>query len=510
MTEAKPAQGPSAVPPKPERVVPSALRPLLWMGIPKGVLTWKPRLPSRNWSIFWVTLSTGSLLYYEDRRQCKKILEEAKERVRGLAEEPMEPNQWPRKVLVYTAKYPGDDDFEVGALYFRKFVKPVLVAAAVDYEIVSGTRHGGLARKLRDGIHERRRNLAGLEPWPSMATPGAPLLPFMPSPTEQLQRELDGGVVLVGRPALKEWGWAMKQGWNTSIPSTKVDYDEQLASALSEDNTFEEVPAESTPPADTAGQEEEPAAPSNGFALPSQAGMHSLPRPGAVPYGAMNTLKPGAPATPAPAADAPQLPAVDAIPAQPPICFVDFTNMVGWRNIPRRIGHFFNHRADVQRGVDAGLSIVLGSKSDARDFEAGSGGHPVPLEPPQGGDLDWGLAEERFYPKRFAKTLTDMASRRETFYNELRTELKASREILRGEREPTKAERREMPRSEVELREKRFSNERDWHNLEEGYNMLVPTVGVSWDETWRGFLRVFVPRAPEDAVPRRVVEAAAA
>ena len=188
MSEGKP---PSGAAPAAPRAVPTALRPLQWMGIPQGILTWKPRLPSRNWSIFWLSVTSLSLLYYEDRRQCKKILEEYKERVRGLAEEPMLPKDLPRKVTVYTAKYPGDDDYEVGALYFRRYVKPILAAAAVDYEIISGTRYGGLARDLRDRIHERRRNLAGVLPWPSPIGPNAPIMPFLPTPAQQLQRELD-------------------------------------------------------------------------------------------------------------------------------------------------------------------------------------------------------------------------------------------------------------------------------------------------------------------------------
>ena len=502
MSEEK-AAGAAAAAPK--RVVPAALRPLIWMGIPQSVLMWKPRLPSRNWSIFWLSIASVSYLYYEDRRQCKKILEEYKERVRGLSEDTMAPNEWPRKVLVYTAKYPGDDNYEVGALFFRKFVKPILVAAAVDYEIVSGTRHGGLARDLRDRIHERRRNLAGVLPWPTMAGPGAPTMPFMLGPADLLQRELDGAVVIMGRPALKEWAWAMKEGWNTEIPAKPVDYDEQLAASLSEDTTFEEQESEKPVDAPVVGDEEEPAPlPNKGFMLPSQVGLQSMQRPGLAPYAKSSAPAEPAPAASAPAADEPKLAPPPSIPAQPPICFVDFTNLVGWRNIPRRIGHFFNRRSDVRRGCEAGLAIVLGSKNDAREFDVGAPG-TIPTDPPQGGDLDWGMDEEDVYPPSFAKTVEEIVKGKERFYRDLGTELKASREILRGEREPTKAEQREMPRSEIELRDARFNMERDWRNLEQGYRILTPMAGVLWDEAWRGSLRVLKERARDESVPRRVV-----
>ncbi|PWN46809.1 hypothetical protein IE53DRAFT_372000, partial [Violaceomyces palustris] len=93
------------------------------MGIPPSVLRWKPRLPSRNWSAFLLTVSTLSYLYYDDRRQCRLIRAEYEEKVRPLAEQPMKPNQWPRKVHVYGAKTPGDDDHDQSFRYFKRYVK---------------------------------------------------------------------------------------------------------------------------------------------------------------------------------------------------------------------------------------------------------------------------------------------------------------------------------------------------------------------------------------------------
>ena len=135
----------------------------------------------------------------------------------------------------------------------------------------------------------------------------------------------------------------------------------------------------------------------------------------------------------------PELPPMSPIPAQPPICFVDFTNLVGFSNIPRRIARFFYRREDVRRGAEAGLSIVLGTKNDAREFQAGDRG-TIPRDPPQGHDLDWGLEEEAYYPSTFFKTISNIEKWRKSYYEELRKELKASREIARGIREPTKAE----------------------------------------------------------------------
>ncbi|WFD26663.1 mitochondrial import inner membrane translocase subunit tim54 [Malassezia nana] len=489
----------------PAREVPKALRPLVWVGIPESVLKWKPRLPSRNWCIFWTSVAAVSYLYYEDRRQCKKIMEEYKERVRGLSESTMHPLEHPRKVHVYTAKYPGDDNYDVGVRYFKRYVKPILVAAAVDYEITSGTKYGNLARELRDRIHERRRNLAGLEPWTTNTVPGTSL-PTTLSPAQYLQRELDGAVVLIGRPAFKEWAWALREGWGTSISVTRVDRDEQLASILSEDSAFEEhTPEPSAAIPDEEPTEEAMRPATQGLMLPSQIGLQSLQqRSGQTSLAASPTAlmsQPQAQPPTAPTAPEQLLPPVAPIPAQPPICFVDFTNLVGWRNIPRRILHFFNHRSDALRGAEAGLSIVLGTKNDAREFEAES----VSGSGPHGTDLDWGAEAEQYYPRSFDRTLQDIVKYRKDYYEELKKELQATREIQRGVRDPTKYEQRNPPKSEVELRGERFEREKMWRNSEQGYEILKPEAPVSWDDAWRGSLRVLQPRSKEESVPRKPV-----
>lgn len=472
------------------RPLPGALRPLLFLGIPESVLRWKPRLPSRNWSIFLLSVGTLSYLYYDDRRQVRKIRAEYCERVSGLADLPMRPSDWPRKVTVYTAKYPGDDDYHAGTVFFKRYVKPILVAGAVDYEIVSGTRHGGLARTLRDRFHERRRIFAGLQPWNS-ENADMPTTPFQLSPAQELQRELEGGSLIVGRPAFKEWAWALHSGWDASISQTPVDTDQELALQLADDGKFDEEPAsgEETP---TPTGDDEPMPVPSGLMLPTQVGLASLSGNVAA-TGPKVTQKQTE--TAVAAADQPQLPPT-LPPAQPPLCYVDHVNLAGWRNWPSRIVHFFNRRHDARVGAEAALAVVLGQKNDARAFDGGSG-HPAP---PQGGDLDWGLEQEAYYPPSFDSTLSKIEKERETFYSRLPGRLKTARELARGEREPTKAEQREPPPSEIELREERFNKEKDWRDLEMGYDIITPTHGVEWNERWAPSLRVFRERGPDEAV----------
>lgn len=96
---------------------------LSYTGIPSSWLDKRPKLPSRNWLIFLSVTSSVIGLYVYDRRECKKIRQAYVDRVKHLSEVPIDPFETPRKVTVYGAKWPGDEEYEQGIKYFRKYVK---------------------------------------------------------------------------------------------------------------------------------------------------------------------------------------------------------------------------------------------------------------------------------------------------------------------------------------------------------------------------------------------------
>ena len=108
--------------PPPPRV--SGVRTVLrYTGIPPSWLDKRPKLPSRNWLIF-LTASATILGYgVYDRRECKRIQDEYIEKVQALSEDPLNPLDVSRKVMVYGAKWPGDEDHQQALKYFRKYVK---------------------------------------------------------------------------------------------------------------------------------------------------------------------------------------------------------------------------------------------------------------------------------------------------------------------------------------------------------------------------------------------------
>ena len=123
-TSTPPQQPPAAPTLKPREPLTGFRASLEHTGVPRSVLTWKPRLPSRNWTIFLTVVGTITYLYYDDRRQCKAIREQYLDRVRYRGLEPTGSSlELPRKVKVIGAKWPEDDDDDRALRYFRKYVK---------------------------------------------------------------------------------------------------------------------------------------------------------------------------------------------------------------------------------------------------------------------------------------------------------------------------------------------------------------------------------------------------
>lgn len=538
-SKSKPAASTAAAAPAPPRAIPAGLRPLLYVGIPESVLRWKPRPPSRNWSIFLAVTSSLTAAYVYDRRECKRIRQEYIDQVQHLGEQPLLPWDYPRKIQVYGAKSPGDDDYDKSIRYFKRYVRPILVAGGIDWEILNGMRHGGLGRELRERIYSRRRQLLGLEPWgtqpskpagpigpPSPESPeGAALaaaqqLQFALTPQQQMQRELDGAVVVIGRPAYKEYMWGLKQGWTTDVPAQRGDLDEPIAKALEGDGAFDEIVAEApqdtaeppsasaTPPPSTTSASPadtrpldaldeierrnrllaESADDDEGAPLPSSRVAVGSPFASGGQKTFQSSPSPSPPSSSAPSISPSLLLPPTSVPAQPPLVYVPFTNLTGWRQMPRRMYNFFNRRADVRAGGDAALSILLGDKSTARGFNADDADAERPLR--QHGDFIWGATSERTYPPRFHKLPQTIAEARASYYKDLPQRLKDSRSYYRGERELTATEKNDPPKSETELREGRLRREREWRNEEDAFEVLREESGVEWDQRFSGSLRV--------------------
>ena len=478
-------------------------------GIPPSWLEKRPKIPSRNWLIFLSVTSSVVGLYLYDRQQCKHIRQYYVDKVKHLAEEPMNPFEFPRKVSVYAAKWPGDEDYDQSMRYFRKYVKvckfslliyfkkkrlkfpllqPILVAAAIDYDMVPGKRHGDIAKRIADDIRVRRRFDLGLEHETELP------LPSYKPPAERRRLELEGGIIIIGRPTFKEFMSGLQKGWTEGLE--KVDRDEVLADILENDTHFDEPEdhRESIYDNDatsTIASHQVPTQPSSPSPMFSSFQIQpSTPPPqkkGSFPV-SNNTNQP---------------PSV--IPPLPPLLLVPFTDYIGISQIPLMIWGFFNQRHKVRAGAEAGYRLVMRESQpievpeNINDLTLSSSSPSTDDVPPTNlGDLDFDKGVESYYRKSLGSLQEDTEKARKKYYENLAPQLNTARQLARGTREPTKAELDNPPPTEVELRAERFKKERRWRDDMEGWDIIKPSSSVRWDERYRSALRIFTTPNDED------------
>ncbi|EPS36726.1 hypothetical protein H072_9729 [Dactylellina haptotyla CBS 200.50] len=172
-------------------------------GLPK----FKAKLPSKPWLVFFGVVATWTGLVVYDRREKRKAQEYWCDRVSHLAQKPLPPSQLPRKVTIYLASPPGDG-ITSAREYFKEYVKPVLVAAAVDYEVVEGRRTGEIRWKVAERTRRIRRGEEDTE-----GTDKEAAIKAHEKQAGIIREEGPGGVVVVGRHTWKEYLRGLHEGW---------------------------------------------------------------------------------------------------------------------------------------------------------------------------------------------------------------------------------------------------------------------------------------------------------
>jgi import inner membrane translocase subunit TIM54 len=353
-----------------------------------------------------------------------------------------------------------------------------LVAAAVDFEMISGKRHGDIANKIAEEIKVQRRIAVGLDPPPPIM---AALAGYQPLDV-MYRRKLEGGIVIVGRPTFKEFMAGTKRGWTESLE--KIDREEALARDLESDGRFDE--AEEPSQLDVATLDGEPIpTPSK---LPSGNGIYSplqMQRPPPVQRGSESIP-----------AEKNIPPAV--IPELPPLLFVPFTNLIGFTQIPLMMWDFFNQRHKVRSGSEAAYRLIMKQTrpiipppslpfTELQDPDASV----AQSTDQHGGDLDFDKEAEAYFKPSLSSTVVDIEKARESYYAALPAKLETARALSRGTREPTKDEVSFPPPTEVELRAERMKKELRWRGDIDGWELVRREKGVVWDDRFAASMRVF-------------------
>lgn len=185
---------------------------------------------------------TAAIMY--DRRQKKKNQKKWCDLVAHISQQRLPENQMARKITVFLSAPPGDG-IRPSRDYFKEYVKPVLVAAAMDYDVIEGRKEGDVRYGTAEQIRRLRRKNGEHSAVPEeMDTQKA---------VEQVREKMQitsepgpRGDLVLGRHTWKEYIRGLHEGWLGPIDPPSEPLPEPESSALVH-STGE--------PSDSSGQE---------------------------------------------------------------------------------------------------------------------------------------------------------------------------------------------------------------------------------------------------------------
>lgn len=92
-------------------------------GLPQWVFDYKPKLPSRNMSIFLLVVTSTVSAYVYDRRQCRLLQQEYVDQVKHLSQEKVQPGDRVRRLNVYGARIPEDGELDRSSKWFKRYMR---------------------------------------------------------------------------------------------------------------------------------------------------------------------------------------------------------------------------------------------------------------------------------------------------------------------------------------------------------------------------------------------------
>jgi mitochondrial import inner membrane translocase subunit TIM54 len=264
---------------------------------------WRLKLPSRNWLIFLsITGSFAAAITY-DRRQKKAAQRKWCDLVAHIAQEPLPVNQMRRKLSVFLSAPPGDG-IRPSREYFKQYVKPILVAAAVDYDVIEGRKEGDVRYGTAEQIRRFRRKRE--ERGSTEATEKPDLEQTLDMLREKVGIRPEPGLrgdLVIGRHTWKEYIRGLHEGWlgplneSTQSPPDTSPVHPLIDPPSSSTSESEDASPDSTPPPDSPPKDaeeemkEEKKVPSPPYAYVSTAAYSASPISSTIPQ----TLEPSAP-----------------------------------------------------------------------------------------------------------------------------------------------------------------------------------------------------------------------
>ncbi|KAI9038060.1 Tim22-complex subunit TIM54 [Aspergillus affinis] len=267
-----PASGPA---PKPQN---PAMR---MMGMPN----FRFKLPSRNWMIFLTITGsfTAALIY--DRKEKSRTQQKWCDLVAHLSKESLPVDQTRRKLTVYLSAPPGDG-LRNARDHFKEYVKPILVAAALDYQVIEGRRQGDVRAALSERIRKVRRHAGE-----SSSVVEEPSIEDVVADARQKIGVTDEpgpkGDLVIGRHTWKEYIRGLHEGWLGPLDPPSAPVAELLdappaegaeATKPSDDGTPAPENPEKTETPEKKEEKPKPSGPTPAYLAPADYSSQSLPR----------------------------------------------------------------------------------------------------------------------------------------------------------------------------------------------------------------------------------------
>ncbi|KAK6832593.1 Mitochondrial import inner membrane translocase subunit tim54 [Aspergillus parasiticus] len=249
-----------------------------------GMPNFRLKLPSRNWMIFLTVTGSFTAALVYDRKQKKRAQQKWCDLVAHLSKESLPVDQTRRKLTVFLSAPPGDG-LRVAREHFKEYVKPILVAAALDYQVIEGRREGD----IRAGLAERIRKFRRKSGEPSTVVEETGIEEVVADAREKIgvvEEPVPKGDLIIGRSTWKEYIRGLHEGWLGPLdpPQPPVSTDVPSPSEGAETNgSPDDIPtAENSEKKEEPERKDEkpskPTGPTPAYITPADYSSQSLPR----------------------------------------------------------------------------------------------------------------------------------------------------------------------------------------------------------------------------------------
>lgn len=155
-----------------------------------------------------------------DKYQTRRVREKWCGLVSHIPNEYLDPKQMPRKMTVYLAAPPGDG-LRSAREHFHTYVKPVLVAAAMDWDVVEGRKEGDVRYKTAERIRKKRRRGGEGEPMSEEELENISIVDGIREKNGTKDWDGIAGDLVIGRNTWKEYVRGMHEGWLGPVDAPK-------------------------------------------------------------------------------------------------------------------------------------------------------------------------------------------------------------------------------------------------------------------------------------------------